>query len=83
MNKEAFIKFYQLIKNDGQEPGKACEYIINRSNDFWKTTFVSRNAFKVFDENHDGVIDFAEFLFILASESNIDLATKYSYLFDM
>ncbi len=33
MNKEAFIKFYKLIKNDGQEPGNACEYIINRFND--------------------------------------------------
>jgi Ca2+-binding EF-hand superfamily protein len=45
--------------------------------------FLSSNAFKVFDENHDGVVDFAEFLFVLACESNIDLATKYDYLFEL
>jgi hypothetical protein len=47
-------------KNDGEESGKACEYIINRSNDFWMTTSISSNAFNVFDENQD----FDEFLFI-------------------
>ncbi len=88
MTKEAFINYYQLISNDGQEPGKLCEYIINRSNDIWKIelvyhSFVLSDAFSVFDRNHDGVIDFAEFLFMLACDSNSDLAKKYGNMFQM
>ncbi len=88
MTKEAFINYYQLIANDGQEPGKNCEYIINRSNDIWKTElmyhpFVSSDAFSVFDQNQDGVIDFAEFLFMLACDSNSDLVKRYDEMFQM
>jgi hypothetical protein len=88
MNKEGFIKYSQLISNDDQEPEKNYEYIINKSYDIWKTavtyhSFVSRHAFSVFDRNHDGVIDFAEFLFMLACNSNSDWVTKYGSLFEM
>ena len=88
MNKEAFIKYYQLIVNDGQEPENLCEYIIHRSKYVWEAVVVyhsslSSNTFDVFDRNQDGVIDFAEFLFMLACKSNSDVATKYGYLFDM
>ncbi len=88
MNTEAFIKYYQLIFGDDPQPREACEYIIKRSNNFWKTTvmyhsFLSSNAFNVFDGNHDGVIDFAEYLFMLACDCNSNLVLKYGYLFEM
>ncbi len=57
-------------------------------NDIWKTElmyhpFVSSDAFSVFDQNHDGVIDFPEFLFMLACNSNSDLVKKYGEMFQM
>jgi Ca2+-binding EF-hand superfamily protein len=45
--------------------------------------FVSSDAFSVFDQNHDGVIDFPEFLFMLACNSNSDLVKKYGEMFQM
>ncbi len=58
------------------------------SHDIWKTEliyhyFVSSDAFSVFDQNDDGVIDFAEFLFMLACDSKSDLAKKYGDMFQM
>jgi Ca2+-binding EF-hand superfamily protein len=45
--------------------------------------FVSSDAFSVFDQNQDGVIDFAEFLFMLACDSNSDLVKRYDEMFQM
>ncbi|CAM4888744.1 unnamed protein product [Rotaria socialis] len=52
------------------------------SNDDQKPKENDDNAFTVFDENHDGVIDFAEFLFMLACDYNSELARKYGHMFE-
>ncbi|CAM4818609.1 unnamed protein product [Rotaria magnacalcarata] len=53
------------------------------SNDDQKLRENDDKAFNVFDENHDGVIDFAEFLFMLACDSNSELARKYGHMFEI
>ena len=83
MTKEAFIEYHLLALKDGQKPRHNAEYSMNRSIAIVCHPCVSRDAFDVFDQNHDGVIDFAEFLFMLACDSKSDLAKKYGDIFQM
>ena len=88
MSKEAFIKNYSLFSNDGQVPAQNTRYSMSRSTYTWKTAIVchpclSSDMFDVFDQNHDGVVDFVEFLFMLACDSKSDLAKKYGDIFQM
>lgn len=52
-------------------------------NSFQMIIFWSSHVFAVFDKNHDGTIDFHEFLLAVAAESPSDLDGHLEYVFEM
>lgn len=88
MTKEGFIQYYPLFSKDAEERENYAGYSMNGSKNIWEALIVfhsrfSSDAFDVFDQNHDGVITFPEFLFMLACDSNSNLAKKYGGIFEM
>ena len=84
MDKKGFVRYYEEIKDENDRTSVLCEYefslkILVRSSECLNCSHV----FAVFDRDHDGTIDFHEFLLAVAAGTPGDLDSHLKYVFDM
>jgi hypothetical protein len=83
MNKHQFRKFYKKVAGSEDENGAFAEYV-NTFLIFPRNRLCCfSNAFAVFDTNHDGSIDFSEFVLAAVIENKNDLESVLELSFAM
>lgn len=86
MDKKGFVKYYEEIKDATDLTNVLCKYVnIIIVNGFW-TIFiwsVWSHVFAIFDRDHNGTIDFHEFLLAIAAGTPSDLDSHLDYVFEM
>ena len=84
MDKKGFVKYYEKIKEGQDKSSVLCEWVITRSLFFFLFIFSPfSHVFAVFDKDHNGTIDFHEFLLAVAAQSPTDLNGHLDYVFEM
>ncbi len=79
------MKYYEQIKDPSDTTSVLCEWVnVNFSRTFSIfLLFSSSHIFAVFDRDHNGTIDFHEFLLAIAAGSPRDLDSHLDYVFEM
>jgi hypothetical protein len=83
MNKKGFVKYYEKIKDEKDQTSVLCKYVNVFNHHVLLEYLFFSHVFAVFDKDHDGTIDFHEFLLAVAADSPSDLDGHLDYVFEM
>ena len=83
MDRKGFLQYYEQVKDPSDKNSILCEYRHHLRHLSLFIDVDSSHVFAVFDKDHDGTIDFHEFVLTVAAGYPGDLHSHLSYIFDM
>ena len=84
MDKACFIKYYDEIKDERDQTNVLCEWVVKRITLLkWSVLFLFSHVFAAFDQDHNGTIDFHEFLFAVTIVAPHDIDSRLDHAFEM